>query len=350
MNHAHSLRLVTDTAIWDQYVRTHNGHVLQSFAWGELKSRFGWRVERYAWGSEGITFAAAQVLYRDLAPALRVAYLPRGPVLSLQNPGEIAEFLDALRLRIQKHGTFLWIVEPDWLREDPRTALLSAAGLVSTSQTIQPPTTIHLDLTPDLDAILVGMKSKWRYNIRLAERKGVRVRQGTREDLSALHALMRVTGERDHFAIHGEAYYRAAFELLTADDSACVLVAEYEGKPLAMIFVTAFAHEAIYLYGASGNEERNRMPNHALHWAAIQWAKARGCTRYDWWGIPANVSEATNTDDKAADASLPDTLYQFKQGFGGQVVLYGGAWEKIFNPALYTVYKLARRVRRSGLA
>src|SRR5581483_4339808 len=118
--------------------------------------------------------------------------------------------------------------------------------------------------------------------------------------------------------------------------------AEYERQPLAMIFVTAFAQEAIYLYGASSNAERNRMPNHALHWAAIQWAKARGCSRYDLWGVPESINEETEETD------LPSSLYQFKQGFGGEVVRYTGAWDFVYNPLLYRVYQMARRARKGG--
>src|SRR5581483_7310934 len=118
--------------------------------------------------------------------------------------------------------------------------------------------------------------------------------------------------------------------------------AEYERQPLAMIFVTAFAHEAIYLYGASSNIERNRMPNHALHWAAIQWAKARGCKTYDLWGIPEKPDEARE------DSDLPYSLYQFQQGCGGQVVHYAGAWHQIYNPLLYRLYRAAREFRKTG--
>ena len=107
-----------------------------------------------------------------------------------------------------------------------------------------------------------------------------------------------------------------------------------------MIFVTAFGREAIYLYGASGNEHRNVMPNHALHWAAIQWAKSRGCARYDLWGIPADAA--------AEDGRLPGSLYQFKQGFGGQVVQYTGAWDLVYGPLQHQVYRAARKLRRAS--
>lgn len=335
-----SLQPVTNAAEWDAACLEHHAHLLQTRAWGELKQQFGWRAERMAWRSGDKIQTGAQILYRVLAPGLTVAYIPRGP-FGVQLTS--APLFTALVRHVRTRGVFLLKMEPDWHHGDARAELLRAAGGRHTQETIQPPATIHLDLTPDPDTILKRMKSKWRYNIRLAGKKGVIVRAGTPADLPAFYALMRVTGARDRFAIHGGDYYRAAFDLLAAHDRARLFIAEHERQALAMIFVTAFAEEAIYLYGASGNAERNRMPNHALHWAAIEWAKTRGCARYDLWGIPETIAENTEED-------LPTSLYQFKQGFGGEMVRYTGAWDFVFSTPKYQLYQLARRVRKSGIA
>ncbi len=333
----HRLRLsqVEQPDAWDDYVARNKGHLLQSYAWGELKTRFGWQAERLALGDGPQVRCGAQVLYRRLLPGLTIAYVPRGPV---QLNGE---FLDALIDAVRSKGAFALKLEPDWPRGDERERALRQAGFRPTPDTIQPAATIRIDLTRKLDQILAGMKSKWRYNIRLAEKKGVTVRAGTAADIPAFYALSRITSARDQFGIHPEHYYRTAFELLTACDAARLLIAEYEGETLAAIFVAAFGHEAIYLYGASGNAHRNVMPNHALHWAAIQWAKTRGCEWYDLWGVPEDV--------ESDDERLPSSLYQFKQGFGGEVVHYTGAWDAVFFPAANRLYRAARRLRRSGL-
>lgn len=335
------LEFITDASSWDSWLCSQNAHLLQTYAWGELKSQFGWRAERVAWRNGETIRAAAQILYRPLAPWLTLGYIPRGPVVA--NADDLAPFLERLKQYARARGVFLLKLEPDWQQRDERDTPLRRTGAVPSLETIQPPATIHIDLTADLETILARMKSKWRYNIRLSEKKGVTVRTGTLSDFDAFHQLLRLTGARDHFAIHSVNYYRTGFELLNAHDNVRLFIAEFEHMPLAMIFVTAFAHEAIYLYGASSNAERNRMPNHALHWAAIQWAKARGCTRYDLWGISEPATEGGMTPP------LPDSLYQFKQGFGGDVVRYTGAWDYVFNPFLYKVYRVARRVRKSGL-
>jgi lipid II:glycine glycyltransferase (peptidoglycan interpeptide bridge formation enzyme) len=337
-----SLEIVRDGAAWDALLRQGHAHVLQTYGWGELKSRFGWYAERVTQRTREGAPAAAQILYRHLAPVLTLAYIPRGPLCA--DPERLPVFLEALRRHARARGVFALKLEPDWLRGDARDDVLRHAGAVSSADTIQPPVTMQVDLTADPATLLGRMHSKWRYNIRLAEKKGIRVRAGGASDLPAFYALMQLTGERDHFAIHSADYYRAAFALLEARDSARLFVAEWDNKPLAMIFLTGFGDEAIYLYGASGNEERNRMPNHALHWAGIQWAKERGCTRYDLWGVPEDAG------GEDGDANLPSTLYRFKQGFGGKVVRYSGAWDVVLNRPLYALYRLARRVRQRNLA
>lgn len=335
------LEVVREADAWDTFLEAQDGHLLQSWAWGELKSRYGWRSERVLWREGGTIHGAGQVLYRSLAPALALAYVPRGPVVERER---LAEFLECLKRHTRARGVIFLRLEPDWERENDCDRTLRQTGFAGTPETIQPPTTIRIDLTADPDVILGRMKAKWRYNIRLAEKKNVVVRAGTEADFGAFYDLMQLTAERDKFAIHGAEYYRTAFQLLKRRDNVRLLIAEFETRPLAMIFVTAFAQEAIYLYGASGNEERNRMPNHALHWAAIQWAKAKGCRRYDLWGIPEGAEETSE------EGNLPSSLYQFKQGFGGEVVRYTGAWDFVFNKPLYRVYQLARRLRQRGLA
>jgi lipid II:glycine glycyltransferase (peptidoglycan interpeptide bridge formation enzyme) len=166
---------------------------------------------------------------------------------------------------------------------------------------------------------------------------------------------MAETGARDHFAVHDNAYYDAAFDLLTPEH-AVYLLAEYADAPLAAIVVALAGDTALYLWGASSERERNRMPNHALQWAGMQWAKAHGAARYDLWGIPDPVGQVAQgmrggdgSGAPSADLPLdveafPDTglwgVYRFKQGFGGDVVRFIGAWDLPVDPVGYRVYSL----------
>jgi lipid II:glycine glycyltransferase (peptidoglycan interpeptide bridge formation enzyme) len=238
----------------------------------------------------------------------------------------------------RKRAWALWI-EPAPFDTAETQAALRASGLNPSSRTIQPPRTILIDIAPDEDAILAKMKSKTRYNIRLSTRKGVTVREGTLDDVATFHALMQETGTRDAFGVHAETYYRRALELFLPTDQVALLLAEVEGEAVAGLMAFASGQTAWYFYGASSNRHRNKMPAYAVQWAAIRWAKARGCAVYDLWGIP-------DEDEDTLEAQFADRrdelwgVYRFKRGFGGQVVRYAGLWEQALNP----LYPLAVKV------
>ncbi len=331
-----------DARAWDGLVNARGGHLLQTSAWGELKARFGWRVARVALESNGALIAGAQMLVRDLPLGWRFAYVPRGPVVNPNDTPALGALIAELGAMARAQGAFALKIEPN----APSPLPLPYEGKeIRASRPIQPQTTIHVDLTHDCDAMLAAMKSKWRYNIRLAERKGVTVRAGDVSDVDTFYRLLEITSVRDRFAIHASAYYRAAIELLSAGDGARLFIAEYEGTPLAAIFVTAVGEEAIYLYGASSNAHRDKMPNHALHWRAMQWAKARGCARYDLWGIAETAWADVGT---TFESSFQHGLYRFKQGFGGAIVRYAGACDFVFARGKYWLYQRAVGLRRAS--
>jgi lipid II:glycine glycyltransferase (peptidoglycan interpeptide bridge formation enzyme) len=331
-----------DTKFWDDFNTAHPyGHLLQSSAWGELKARFAWSVQRVALERDGKMIAGAQILFRRLPMGWWYAYVPRGPVVDPQDSIAFEKLRDAMIQSAKKRGAFALKIEPNFFHSNS----FSFSNWQKINPT-QPRTTIHVDLTRDLEKILADMKSKWRYNIRLAERKGVTVRVGTANDVSTFYQLLQVTGKRDGFAIHSADYYRVAYELLSAYDRARLFIAEFQGQALAMILVTAVGHEAIYLYGASSDEHRELMPNHALHWAAIHWAKSCGCTRYDLWGIADTAWAEVNQETD--EEKLPHGLYRFKQGFGGQVVRYVGAYEMVLSEWQNKLFQTAMAARRGA--
>jgi lipid II:glycine glycyltransferase (peptidoglycan interpeptide bridge formation enzyme) len=220
---------------------------------------------------------------------------------------------------------------------------------------VQPRSTVLVDLTPEPDDILAGMKSKWRYNIRLAKRKGVTIRQGTRADLSAVYELMQKTAQRDEFSIHSPHYYRAAYDLFAGQSSATLdqpaatwLLAEHQGDLLSAIVIFALGHRAWYFWGASSNLRRNLMPNHLLQWEAICWARERGCRVYDLWGIPDAVGRDPSVDDDPT-AWGSDGLwgvFRFKRGFGGRIERSAGAWDMVISRLGYWLYTRAITMTR----
>ena len=332
-------RLTPD--IWDSLIaRDPRGHLLQTWAWGELKGAFGWRPVRLAVERDGTLVAGAQVLYRRAGP-FTIGYIPKGPALAEADEEAVDALWTALHSESRRRHALLLKVEPEWRDDEPACHdMLREQGLSPSAVTVQPRRTIVVDLRADEETLLARMKAKWRYNVRLSERKGIVVRPAGIAGLDDFYRLMRVTGERDAFGIHSKEYYRRALELFAPHDRVQLFLAEYHGTPVAGLMAFAFNGQAWYFYGASDNAHRERMPNHALQWRAMLWAKAKGCTQYDLWGIP-------DVDQDPETAPLAG-VQRFKEGFGGQVVRYVGAYDYGYHPHLYRLLERAWALRPRG--
>ena len=323
--------------VWDSFVADHPyGHLLQTSRWGELKARFGWQVARVALHEGHTILAGAQILLRRTPWGQYFAYVPRGPVVDWSRDDLVASLLPAAARAARQRRAYLLRLEPELMDDTLWAQRLTGYGLHPSPETVQPRSTVHIDIAGPEAQILARMKQKWRYNVRLATRKGVQVRPGTRADMPAVQQLLQLTGERDGFGIHSADYYSTAYDLFVPAGLATWLLAEYADELLAAIAVFGLGTHAWYLWGASSNSQRNLMPNHAVQWAAIQWARQRGCTTYDLWGIPDEVGikagqGALNTDTEEGPGPGEGLwgVWRFKQGFGGQVVRYVGAWDLI---------------------
>jgi len=339
---------VIEPETWDAFVAAHPaGTILQTSRWAELKATFGWDWEIVTPNPDAT--GGALVLFRSLPLKLgTIAYVPRGPLVDWNDKRAVTATFDALRAAARRHRAWALWLEPEMLDTPEARKRLRACNLRPVTRAIQPPRTIVVDIAPAEDVILAQMRSKTRYNIRLAERKGVTVREGMVDDAAAFYALMTETGNRDEFGIHSEAYYRRALELFLppghpSAGQAALLLAEVEGELVAAMVVFALGTKAWYLYGASSNRHREKMPPYALQWAAIRWAKARGCTSYDLWGIPDFDEETLEAEFTERNDDLWG-VYRFKRGFGGQVVRCVGLWER----ALHPLYPLAAKLRGYG--
>lgn len=312
---------------WDEYLarQTASGHILQQGAWGELKTGFGWDVERLQAGG-----GAAQVLFRRLPLGLSFAYIPKGPI----GADWLGLWPEVDRLCRSKRAIFLK-VEPDaWQPLAPER--LAQLPQFIPARPVQPMRTAVVDLSGSEEDWLGRMKQKTRYNIRLAERKGISVRPA--DDLDAFQRLMEITGQRDGFGVHAPAYYRRAYALFSASGRCVLLQAEFEGRPLAALMAFASGERAWYFYGASSDEERNRMPTYLLQWEAMRWAASQGCLEYDLWGIP-DVDEAELEQKFAGRSDGLWGVYRFKRGFGGEIQRTAGAWDRVYLPALYRLFR-----------
>lgn len=333
-------------AEWDDFVAAHpHGSLLQTTAWARLKNNFGWSSQRVWLRQGGQLQAGAQMLIKSVGFGLaRVGYIPHGPLVNWQDTQQVRVLFDQLDMAAYQRRVGFVKLEPLLWQDEPAAAhwdnVCQIYQLQTAVDTIQPPRTMLVDLRPSPDDILAAMKQKTRYNIRLAERKGVAVRLGTEADLPAFMQLMRITGERDGFGIHAPQYYRRAYEVFAPNDVA-LLLAEYEKRPLAAVMVFKNGPRAAYLYGASSSEERSRMPNYAVQWAAICWAKEHGCTTYDLWGVPDALLEELEAQFEQRSDGLWG-VYRFKRGFGGLLRRTVGPADRVYNQRTHRLYQWRR--------
>jgi lipid II:glycine glycyltransferase (peptidoglycan interpeptide bridge formation enzyme) len=289
------------------------------------------------------------VLYRGLPAGLgSIAYIPKGPLLTWEDQKALREFFDAIGPLARKKRAICLKIEPDRTDSPVMTNSLQALGFRPSPQAIQPRRTILVELDSD-DEMLKRMKSKTRYNIRLASRRGVAVRPGQERDLPAFYQLMALTAERDEFGIHSQRYYETVYRLFVPAEQGQLLLAEHEGQLLAGLVILAADDTACYMYGASSNEGRNLMPTYLLQWEAMRWARERGCRFYDLWGIPDEDEEIL--EDQFTERS--DGLwgvYRFKRGFGGQMVRSAGTWDLVYAPLRYRLYAAAAELRAARQA
>ncbi len=295
---------------WDTPVIAGGGELLQSWAWGDFKSRTGWETSRLLCLRKGQPIAAAQWLLRRVPLLGALAYMPRGPVTA-PNESAVAEaVLRHVAEEARRAGAFALWVEPPW-GENCSPGLPTA--FVTTPDYIQPPATGLVDLRPTEDTILAGFQSSMRRNIRLAFRRGLEVRVGrTEADWQDFYALLSETAERDGFGIHTWPYFATMRDTLEAGGIATLFLAEHAGKPLGSLLLTAYGGTATYLFGASATAGRDLRIGHGLQWHAMCWAKEHGCHTYDLWGMPATA----NPDDPMAG------VYRFKRGFSPRIVNY----------------------------
>ena len=330
----------------EAFVRRHpSGHFMQMPAWAKVKTYWKWRGVCIC--DEDHIRAAMGVLIRPLALGLTLFYIPRGPVCDRNDPAVWGELLAALRQMAKKYHAILLYTDPDEL--DSNGEFRSIMAKLCFRETmdegfgnIQPQYVFRLDLKDrDPEAVFQAFSSKTRYNIGLSRRKGVAIREYSGSDpipdfiFRHFDRLMRTTGQRDHFSVRGEDYFRGLMEALQAD--AAIYIAYLNGQPIAGSIEIFCGEKAWYLYGASANEHRSAMPNYLLQWTMIQRALERGCTLYDFRGVPGNPRE----EDPLYG------LYRFKKGFSGTYTKFTGLFTLEFRPGWCRLFRMAMDLRRS---
>jgi lipid II:glycine glycyltransferase (peptidoglycan interpeptide bridge formation enzyme) len=332
-----ALREILDKNEWEKLhgARTiASGHFLQSWAWGEFQRSVGRKVLRFA--DEN---CVAQIVELPLPFGKKYWFCPKGPMTDNgQCPPEADQprvetmdnsFLKELVKKAKERGVAFLRIEPQYIsgfKSGP------AGPDLKQTKNIDPSCTAIVDLNETEDALLAAMHPKTRYNIRVAEKHRVTVREqsaGNGDAFGGIWDLFEETAKRDGFRTHERAYYEK--QILMPETR--LFRAEYEGRILAAAIVFFDGDTATYLHGASSSGSRNVMAPYALHWEIMKYAKARGCARYDLWGI--------SDDPKSGWAGIT----RFKRGWGGADLCAPGTYDLPVNDLWYSVYRLARRLR-----
>ena len=296
---------------WNNFIIKNNGSFLQSWQWGELQESLGkkiWRVE--------IDNLKGLLIKHNLPLNKSYLYCPRGPV----GKGDFSNFLKEIKNIAQQEKSIFLKAEPE---ND-----LKLSGFNFSQKQIQPLKTIILDINELEDDLLNRMHSKTRYNIRLAEKKGL-VFEELDNNLDDFLKLSKQTAERDKFFLHPEDYYIKMMEVLGKDGMIKMFSVKYDNKVIAANLVCFFGKTVIYLHGASDYTHRKLMAPYLLQWKTILKAKQLGFEYYDFWGI----------DEKKWPG-----VTRFKKGFNGKEITYPGSFDLILESFWYKTYNLIRKI------
>jgi len=354
-----------DHAAWNTFVgRVPEGDVLQAWEWGAVKGA-DWTPIRLGLFRGDALIGGSSILRRKVPLVGNFYYAPRGPLLEdWTDEAALVALLKAIRLRADIDSAGFLTIDPAVPMERADvSAMLARHGFAPPATTdvqgfggIQPRCIMQLDLAGRSEAdLLASFKPQVRRNIKLAfEKHGVEMVENlTREDLKVFNALMQVTGERNGFRPRPLSYFETLWDNLVPAGLAKLFMTRYQGEILSGALCFIIGDKAWYVYGESSNEHRNVMPNYAMQWAMIRWAREAGCSWYDFRGVsPRRRQEG----ESAADVEKEDHLQglnRFKEGFGTRYVEYIGEFDLVYHKAAYWAYtkgkpaaqKLARKLK-----
>jgi len=324
-------------------------HFLQTWEWGEIKEKYGWKKDFMIW-KDGETIQASAMILTRTATFLRgllkvnICYVPRGPLFTTLDETVTAKVLVGLQHYADQHGAVFLKMDAEIVThtgiqgEEEESSyhqglafcnLLQKNHWIFSGDQIQFRNTVIIDLDKSEDEMLAAMKQKTRYNIRLAQKRGVSVRTAQPQDFSFMYEMYLETSLRDGFIIRDKPYYLDVWNLFYEHDMARGLIAEVNGEAVAGLFLFYVGNRAWYFYGMSTDKHKEKMPNYLLQWQAMCLAKSKGCDSYDLWGAP----------DEFIETDRLWGVFRFKQGLGGTVQRTIGAWDYVPRKGLYFLYQ-----------
>ena len=343
------MRFVEDEDSKKEYKKFLEGHercnFQQSLEWAEIKKP-NWKPEVILAEDDDKNIIGSLCVWIRKMPIFgNIMYASRGPVCDIHDISVMKQLTDGAKEVAKKYNAIGLRIEPDVEKDDQafRDIVINLGYKIKDDakdfkDEIQPRFVFRLDIKDKTEEeIMAGFHQKWRYNIRLAGRKGVTVKEGTREDLKDFHKIMIETGNRDGFITRPLSYFEKMYDNMVPEGHMKLLMAYYEGKPISGVIPIFYGNKTWYLYGASSNQHRNLMPNYLLQWEMIKMAIARHDDVYDFRGVSGVVDE-----------SHPQYgLYRFKKGFGATFTEFIGEVYIPFKPLTDSIYKFSEKTFRN---
>ncbi|MFA6436937.1 MAG: peptidoglycan bridge formation glycyltransferase FemA/FemB family protein [Candidatus Paceibacterota bacterium] len=343
---------IKDKKIWDKLITNQDSGFMQSWDWGEFKEKLGHKIWRMAIKGNG-QCQYAQIIKHRLPLKKSYFYIPQSPIFNSQlstinhQPMELL-IKDICKLAKKEKAVFIkW--EP-LAESSADIKRLKKAGFVE-SKNIQPKDTLVLDLSQTEEEIFQNFHSKHRYNIKLAQKKGIQIKiLDSDGEFEEFYGLVKKTDERKHIKSFPKQYYKELFELAkksaktkTSPDLEIRFFGAYFGKNIAAgLVLVVWNDKAMYLIGANDYEYRQCMAPHLLQWETIKESRKIGAKEYDFWGI---IRKEDFESDKEFEKHPWAGITRFKIGFGGKTVQFEKTFDYIVSPFWYKIYKLAIKLK-----
>lgn len=314
-------------------------HFLQSPEWAKVKT--DWQHEMIVIEENGEIKGTMSILLRKVPIFNRyIMYAPRGFVCNEHDKETLTKLTEEAKKIAKKYKAFIFRLDPDISNNDEEFKKITKEigykqkkNIKNIDQVIQPKYVFRLDISNKTeDELLSSFNQKTRYNIRLAIKKGVTIRDGTREDLKIFYKIMKETGSRDNFFIRPLSYFERIYDCMSPNHVK-LIIAEHEGNPIAAVLPILYGNKVWYLYGGSSNEYRNLMPNYLLQFEMMKWGLENNCDIYDFRG----VSGFKNENDPQYG------VYRFKKGFNPEFIEFVNELYIVFNPVMNCIFNFSEK-------
>ena len=324
------------------FLQTHpKTNFMQSPEWAKVKTE--WKNEFIVVKDNNDKIKGTMSILLRKVPIINryIMYAPRCFVCDVHDKQTLKELTEKATEIAKKYKAFICRLDPDVLQSDEEFQnIIKELGyktkkkIKNINQVIQPKYVFRLNVKNKTEEeLLKSFESKTRYNIRLATRKGVTTRVGTRKDLEIFYNIMKTTGSRDDFFIRPIEYFQKIYDSM-GPKHVRLIIAEYEGEPIAAVLPILYGNKVWYLYGGSSNKHRNLMPNYLLQWEMIKWALENKCDWYEFRGVSGFKSE---NDPQYG-------VYKFKKGFNPEFMEFINEMYIVYNPFINTMFNISKEI------